>query len=357
MFEVKKIVNRAFGPMYIFSCLLYTILTRKKLNLKIKPEKIVKIEMSAQNVFVVNCESAEGTQVVGVYLTEKLGRAAAKNYVEEYYEENVMKGKKGKSEDGRKVLYAEAEKSGGAIVGEKITITEVACEMPVAKGKKAKKDPKAPKKGLSAYMIFAKENRERIKTENPDADFGAMGKLIGDAWKELDETEKATFKAKSETDKKRYETEIADYTPEEPEVKVKKVKKAVEPKAEKAKKTVEKIKKIVKKAVKEAEASEAEESDSEVEVPVKPKVKKAVKKVEVSEAEDSEVQVKPKVKKAVKKVEVSEAEDSEVEVEVPVKPKVKKTVKKAEPTIEISDVSDSEVEVEVTPKKAKVAKA
>jgi structure-specific recognition protein 1 len=38
--------------------------------------------------------------------------------------------------------------------------------------KKAKKDPNAPKKPLSSYMIFMKENRARIKEENPDADFG-----------------------------------------------------------------------------------------------------------------------------------------------------------------------------------------
>lgn len=239
--------------------------------------------MSAQNVFVVNCESVEGTQVVGVFLTEKLGRAAAKNYVEEYYEEGVMKGKKAKSESDRKVLYAEESAK-----GEKITITEIACEMPVAKGKKAKKDPNAPKKGLSAYMIFAKENRERIKTENPEADFGAMGKLIGNEWKALDEKVKETYKVKSEADKERYTTEVANYIPvevkpKEKKVKVEKVKAEVEPKEEKTK-----AKKLVKKAVEEevkakkikkvlpkVEVSEPETSDSEVEVEVKPKKAKA----------------------------------------------------------------------------------
>jgi len=218
--------------------------------------------MSAQNVFVVNCESVEGTQVVGVFLTEKLGRAAAKNYVEEYYEEGVMKGKKAKSESDRKVLFAEESAK-----GERITITEIACEMPVAKGKKAKKDPNSPKKGLSAYMIFAKENRERIKTENPEADFGAMGKLIGNEWKALEEDVKDTYKVKSEADKERYISEAADYIPVEVKPKEKKVKAKVEPKVKaevepKAEKS--KVKKVV---------SESETSDSEVEV--KPKKAKA----------------------------------------------------------------------------------
>jgi len=38
---------------------------------------------------------------------------------------------------------------------------------------KAKKDPKAPKRALSAYMFFSQDWRERIKSENPDASFGA----------------------------------------------------------------------------------------------------------------------------------------------------------------------------------------
>jgi len=38
---------------------------------------------------------------------------------------------------------------------------------------KAKKDPKAPKRALSAYMFFSQDWRERIKAENPDASFGS----------------------------------------------------------------------------------------------------------------------------------------------------------------------------------------
>ena len=239
--------------------------------------------MSTQNVFVVNCESAEGTQVVGVYFSEKLGRAAAKDYVEEYYEEGVMKVKKAKSEDGRKVLYAEEKGSA------KITINEISCEMPVAKG--AKKDPKAPKKGLSAYMIFAKENRERIKVGNPDADFGTMGKLIGNAWKALTITDKIPFNVKSETDKKRYETEIAEY-------------------------------KVVKKVEDSETNSEMEEvEDVEVKPKAKKTVKKTVKKVEVEDSEtNSEME---EVKKVVEDVEV--------------KPKVKKTVKKTVKKVEVEE--------------------
>ena len=46
-------------------------------------------------------------------------------------------------------------------------------ETPKKKAKK-KKDPNAPKRALSAYMFFTNENRERIKGENPDAEFGQL---------------------------------------------------------------------------------------------------------------------------------------------------------------------------------------
>lgn len=38
--------------------------------------------------------------------------------------------------------------------------------------RKPKKDPKAPKRALSAYMFFSQDWRERVRNENPDAGFG-----------------------------------------------------------------------------------------------------------------------------------------------------------------------------------------
>lgn len=37
---------------------------------------------------------------------------------------------------------------------------------------KAKKDPNAPKRNMSAYMFFSADWRERVKEENPEAGFG-----------------------------------------------------------------------------------------------------------------------------------------------------------------------------------------
>jgi hypothetical protein len=82
------------------------------------------------------------------------------------------------------------------------------------RAKRAKKDPNAPKRGLSAYMFFANENRERVKEENPGVSFGQVGRLLGERWKALSDTDRAPYDAKAAADKKRYEDEKAAYLAE-----------------------------------------------------------------------------------------------------------------------------------------------
>ena len=78
-------------------------------------------------------------------------------------------------------------------------------------GKKATKNKDAPKRALSAYMFFSQDWRERIKSENPDASFGEVGKLLGAKWKELDENEKAPYVEMANKDRGRAEAEKAAY--------------------------------------------------------------------------------------------------------------------------------------------------
>ncbi|KAL1973898.1 hypothetical protein VTN31DRAFT_5458 [Thermomyces dupontii] len=78
-------------------------------------------------------------------------------------------------------------------------------------GEKRKKDPNAPKRGLSAYMFFANENRERVREENPGIAFGALGRKLGEMWKNLSDEERKPYEDKAAADKKRYEDEKAQY--------------------------------------------------------------------------------------------------------------------------------------------------
>ena len=160
------------------------------------------------SVFVVNVEKSDGTSVVGVYLSEKLAKTAASTYVENTDLTFKKKQVKKDSEESRKVLFLQDTKESPVSV----TMSSVQFDFPQGKGKKAKKDPLAPKKGLSPFMIFNKENREKIKTTNPEASFGDIGKLIGTAWKALNEKQKAVYTQKAEVDKERYVTESAAYT-------------------------------------------------------------------------------------------------------------------------------------------------
>ncbi|CAO3592934.1 unnamed protein product [Absidia cylindrospora] len=64
--------------------------------------------------------------------------------------------------------------------------------------KRQKKDPNAPKRGLSAYMFFSQANRNKVKEENPDATFGQLGKILGQKWKEMSDEEKKVREKKAE---------------------------------------------------------------------------------------------------------------------------------------------------------------
>ncbi|BGP03262.1 Non-histone chromosomal protein 6B [Rhodotorula toruloides] len=86
-----------------------------------------------------------------------------------------------------------------------------------ATGGRAKKDPNAPKRPLSAYMHFSQDQRSVVKEENPDVTFGEIGKILGAKWKELPEDERKPYEEKASADKSRYEKEKAAYDAENPD--------------------------------------------------------------------------------------------------------------------------------------------
>ncbi|KAJ3202730.1 Non-histone chromosomal protein 6 [Entophlyctis luteolus] len=94
---------------------------------------------------------------------------------------------------------------------EKTTRAAKAAKEKPAKAPRAKKDKNAPKKALSAYLIFANENRARVRAANPDASFGQVGKLLGHEWKEISEAEKQKYVALQEKEKAKYTKAMADY--------------------------------------------------------------------------------------------------------------------------------------------------
>lgn len=78
--------------------------------------------------------------------------------------------------------------------------------------RKPSKDPKAPKRGMTSFMLFSNSIRSTIKVENPDISFGETAKLIGKKFKELSAEERKEWDAKAGKDKERYQAEMEDYS-------------------------------------------------------------------------------------------------------------------------------------------------
>jgi hypothetical protein len=120
------------------------------------------------------------------------------------------------------------------------------------KKKRAKKDPNAPKK-YSGFMVFSEENREKVKSENPDIEFADISRKLGALWNALTTEEKEEYNEKAKT----------WIRPEKPEKKVVKEKKEKpSKKAEKSKtdKKEEKEKKEEKVEKKEPKKKKSEKT-------------------------------------------------------------------------------------------------
>ena len=140
---------------------------------------------------------------------------------------------------------------------------------------KAEKDAQ-PKKPLGPYFIYMAEKREEFKAANPDAKNADLGKLMGAAWKELSDEDKAPYCAKAKDDKARYEREC-----EEAGIELKKPKepKAKKPKAEKPKKEAGEKRKASDDGEGEGAADDAAAADGEADAAAeKPAAEKKPKK-------------------------------------------------------------------------------
>lgn len=73
-------------------------------------------------------------------------------------------------------------------------------------------------------MFFANDQRETVREDNPGITFGTssscriiltssgqVGKVLGEQWKALSETDRKPYDDKAKVDKERYETEKAAY--------------------------------------------------------------------------------------------------------------------------------------------------
>jgi len=78
---------------------------------------------------------------------------------------------------------------------------------------KVEKDINAPKRNISAYLLYQNAMRNSFKQENPGMTFGQLAKYTSCMYKNLTPEEKATWVLQAEEDKKRYDEQIAQYVP------------------------------------------------------------------------------------------------------------------------------------------------
>ena len=88
----------------------------------------------------------------------------------------------------------------------KIIIVCISFEVP-----KPKRDPNMPKKPPSHFLLFSKEERLKIKIENPSFSSGECAKELGKRWSVVSPEEKQRFKQLAEQARKKYDQNMAAY--------------------------------------------------------------------------------------------------------------------------------------------------
>ncbi|CAD6186025.1 unnamed protein product [Caenorhabditis auriculariae] len=79
------------------------------------------------------------------------------------------------------------------------------------KRKRAKKDPNAPKRALSAFFFFSQDRRPAVQGQHPEWKVGQVAQELGRLWKTVPQEEKDMYERKAQMDKERYAEEMRDY--------------------------------------------------------------------------------------------------------------------------------------------------
>jgi hypothetical protein len=89
-------------------------------------------------------------------------------------------------------------------------------EESIRKKKRAKKDPNAPKRALSAFFFFSNEKRPEVQGRHPEWKVGQVAQELGRMWKALTEEEKKVYEDRANNDKQRYAEEMRSYKNQPP---------------------------------------------------------------------------------------------------------------------------------------------
>lgn len=82
--------------------------------------------------------------------------------------------------------------------------------------KRRKRDPTRPKKPQSAFLLFAADKRDSIRTKYPDASLPERSKKLGELWKTLSASDKEPYESRAAVLKESYTKAIAEWTAQQP---------------------------------------------------------------------------------------------------------------------------------------------
>lgn len=77
--------------------------------------------------------------------------------------------------------------------------------------KRAKKDPSAPKRPMSAFLFFTRGRRRQIQKENPDMKNTEVSKILGDIWRKSTEEERRPFVEGEKVEREKYKIAMSKW--------------------------------------------------------------------------------------------------------------------------------------------------
>ena len=97
--------------------------------------------------------------------------------------------------------------------GKDFTIDDIKGMDTFIKPKKNKKikDPKAPKRALSAWIIYTNEQRPKFKADNPEKSTTELTTLMSQEWRNMTDTDKKKYEDLAAVDKVRYMKEKEEF--------------------------------------------------------------------------------------------------------------------------------------------------
>lgn len=77
--------------------------------------------------------------------------------------------------------------------------------------KRARKDPSAPKRPMSAFLYFSQGRRQHIKEKHPEMKNTEVSRLLGEQWRNATDEERKPYIEKEREEREKYKVSIADW--------------------------------------------------------------------------------------------------------------------------------------------------